>query len=195
VKRSIVEWRQAGVHLIVGDVLAPPHMQTAAAFETAAGALYGWLADNVSRHTPLLLTYMAEPGPQRFDRPGRPLTSDWGAYRDRFYRAFEIADDAGLAYAHSKQNPEDIVCHNCEGLLLRVGDRCDAGLAGLGLTKDACTENCGKHFCPFYFHEQHVTGGRCDHCGTEVPIVVGDRRYLAKADRVAADDAASAGLA
>jgi len=27
------------------------------------------------------------------------------------------------------------------------------------------------HYCPWWQHEQHVTDGRCDHCGTAVPIV------------------------
>ena len=60
-----------------------------------------------------------------------------------------------------------ITCHSCGGVLLRFPVCPDT-------QHDQHEE-----------HEQHVTDGRCDHCGTEVPIVsmTEERKYGGGGDR------------
>lgn len=168
---AITAWHNAGTHLIVGDVTAPPHMQDDATFEEAARRLYTTLAEEAGPQTVVIVTQMMVPGPAantiRFDRfdgallPKRATVDDHARYRGRIARAVEIAHACGLPYAHKKTNDETIHCHACGGLLLR--------LASPQLCCGPCTM--ATHFCQFWTHEQHATGGCCDHCGATVPIV------------------------
>jgi pyruvate formate lyase activating enzyme len=45
VRAAMIEWRRAGVHLIVGDVVAPSHLQDDVTAAEAHRRLYGWIAD------------------------------------------------------------------------------------------------------------------------------------------------------
>lgn len=168
VKASIKAWQAAGVHLIVGDLVPPPHWMTDDEAEEAAEQFYSWLADEVDPHTPVLITQINEPGPQQ---PGKRkalngLLLGKGATEDdrlhynlRLHRTLAIARYCGLAYAHPKSDAP-INCHACGGVLLQFPDPC--------LACNPCTMP--TNFCHIWTHEQHVTNGHCDHCGAAVPI-------------------------
>jgi pyruvate formate lyase activating enzyme len=189
---SIGAWRAAGVHLIVGDVIAPGHMQSDAAFEEAARRLYTFLAEEAGEHTVVILTQMMTPGPapdtirfERFDGallPKSATADDHARYVARIARAAEIAHACGLPYAHQKTNEEAIYCHACGGLLLR--------LASPQICCGPCTM--ATHYCQFWTHEQHATGGRCDHCGAPVPIATLTPAELAAARAIVAARAGEA---
>lgn len=177
--QSALEWKRAGVHLIIGDVIAPPHMQTDREATEAQNRLYGWIADNLDEHTPTLITPMMQPGPQRpgekraggFFLPGTAVDGDMARYGRRLFAALDRAKAAGLHYAHMKRETETITCHSCSGILLRFQSpmkHCEPCIMP-------------THFCGWWSHEQFVTDGRCAHCGTAVPIVVATAEELAAA--------------
>jgi pyruvate formate lyase activating enzyme len=197
VRRALVTWRKTGVHLIVGDLVAPPFMQPDSVFRAAAGAFYGWIAAELGPHTPVLITPVAPPGPVK---PGAPAAvflertpEGEAAYRDRLCEALDLAAAAGLAYAHPK-NTDPICCHACGGVLLRLAEACTAGWYASGVSE---AEPCvmPRSFCPWWSHEQHVTpGGRCGHCGTAVPVVCLSPAALAAERAKVTASAEAAGL-
>lgn len=176
VLQSAKVWRDAGVYLVVGDVIAPPHMQSDQAAEDAQRELCTWIARELGPLTVVALWPMIVPGKirteARAERHGLLLpSSERGAgyehYLERIRRAEEIAHAAGLHYAHAWSSvlnttcspwlhgDDVITCHSCGGVVLRF-PVCPEPQCGMGQHVE---------------HEQHVTDGRCDHCGTEVPIV------------------------
>lgn len=178
--QSALEWKRGGVHLIIGDVVAPPHMQDEGETIEAQNRLYGWIADNLGEHTPVLITPMMQPGPQQPDKearlnglflPGTAVAADMVRYSQRVYASLGRARAAGLAYAHLKTNTETITCHSCGGVLLCFQ------------SPMKCCDPClmPTDFCRWWKHEQYVTNGRCDHCGTAVPIVTATAEELAAA--------------
>jgi hypothetical protein len=95
-------------------------------------------------------------------------------YRERIAATYDRARAAGLAYAHESNSEDRIFCHGCGGLLLERhppatpdGSTCPYEL--IGSTEDRCVMY--QTYCDCWGHTQHVTDGRCDHCGTAVPIV------------------------
>lgn len=172
-------WRAAGVHLIIGDVIAPPHMQSQAVSEQSQARLYDWIAEELGPLTPLLITPMMQPGPQEVNKSGTLLLGrdrfDIVAYMARIERAVEIARAAGLHYAHQKSSDEAIRCHECGHELLRFRSP----------LKHCAPCVMPTHFCPWWTHSQSVTvDGRCAECGTAVPIVVLSEREIAQARRL-----------
>lgn len=167
---SLMAWRAAGVHLIVSDVVAPPQMQSEVAAAAAQGALFGWIAAHLGPLTECIITPMVRPALVRqgnsfvdshFMLRGGASGMDLAEYWLRIERAIEIARDAGLVYAHTKNNDETIRCHACDGILLRFPSPM--------MDCEPCIM--AKEFCPYWQHEEHVTGGKCDHCGAAVPVV------------------------
>lgn len=165
-------WFDSGVHLLIGDVIAPPHMQTEDAAIEAQERLYGWLADELSPLVPVLITPMLIPGPQQPDQPSKDFhgwllarggDADQEAdYHGRLMQALEIAKGAGLHYAHQKGDEEDITCHQCGAVLLSFRTPL--------LHCRPCTM--ARHYCPFWTHEEHVTStGRCLACYAQTPVV------------------------
>jgi pyruvate-formate lyase-activating enzyme len=190
VKASILAWRQAGVHLLIGDLVPPPHWCDAETAEATAQRFYAWLAHAVDPHVPLLITQIMRPGPQqpraRLTHGGLLLPAgadayDAEAYHARLWRALALARAEGLAYAHTKTD-DPIRCHECGGVLVRFPDPCTACWP--------CTMP--THFCDIWEHEQHVTGGRCDHCGAAVPIVTLSAAELARTRAAVAETARQA---
>lgn len=125
--------------------------------------------------TDVLITPMVDPGPMKAGSGSDPLWmlgrhGDKGAYMERQLAALDIAEQEGLPYAHGK-NRDPILCHNCGGVLLRFDETCSASWAAAsGVDRfDPCVMP--RCYCPWWGHEQHVTGSRCDHCGADVPIV------------------------
>lgn len=180
---SLIAWRQAGAHLVVGDVVAPSHMQDDARFRKSATRFYGWVAENLGPLTDVLITQMAPPGPLK---PGAGATGplvrpgDAGVYAERIAEAIAIAQAAGLPYAHGKYAGEQrIDCHACGGLLLRFRQRC-----GEMATQQQWDQHgpcvMAEFFCPWWSHEQHVSDSRCDKCGAVVPIVALTEQELAQ---------------
>lgn len=176
VMRSLVEWRKAGVHVIVGDLLAPPFMQDDASFERSARDFYRHIRTDLGPITDVLTTLIFETGPQVVGEVGvlmvgpRPGPNATQEYRRRGDRALEIAHAEGLPYAHGKDY-EPIRCHACDGLLLRFNEVCS------GAPEVPCVM--ARFFCNWWTHEQHVINGRCEHCGTAVPIVALSEHDLA----------------
>ena len=187
-------WREAGVHLVIGDVIAPPQMQSAEVATEAQRRLYGWLAAELGPMTLALITSMMVPGAQEeaieqnrlsgFLLSGNATEEEWRAYLDRVYEARAIAQEAGLPYAHMKTDDEVITCHACGGLLLRFTSPMS--------TCRPCI--LPTHFCPWWTHKQFVTDGRCDHCGVAVPIVTLAKAELQKAQRIVAEKSGGAKL-
>lgn len=191
---SLLAWRRAGVHLVVGDVIAPPHMQSVSQFRKAAARFYGWIADNLGPLTDVLITQMALPGPlKQRQSPSSALVKPGSSaeYAERLREAEAIARAAGLPYAHGKYEGEQrINCHSCGGTLLWFRQRC-----GELATQEQWDQYgpcvMAEHFCPWWSHEQHVVRSRCGHCGVEVPIVALNAGELAEA-RSAVRDASGA---
>jgi pyruvate formate lyase activating enzyme len=61
VKASLLAWKQAGVHLLISDLVATPVMQTDAVMVEAQQRLYAWIADELGEHTPILQAVMHTP--------------------------------------------------------------------------------------------------------------------------------------
>lgn len=194
VLESARAWKDAGVFVLVGDLIAPPQMQDDATFTDAAQRFYAWVADTLGPLTPLLITAIERPGPMREGR--REGGANWllsarqgkaaiAAYELRQQRALALAHAAGLAYAHRKRKVETFTCHACGGVLLQIRSLCESAW---DVHPDATHEPCASGdgtpvYCPFWSHEQHVTAGQCDHCGARVPVVVltADERAAAHA--------------
>lgn len=171
VKVAAKTWREAGVHVQISDVIAPPHMQTDAAAEEAMRRLYGWIADELGPLTPVRICHMRYPegirrGEGKIGRAMLPPRADEGQRLSWIARplwAEGMARQTGLPYAHIRGDDRPIRCHNCGEVLL--DPRQDCRMEGVG----ACLMVQG--FCPFWGHEQHVTAGRCDHCQATVPVI------------------------
>ncbi len=120
-------WREAGVFVLIGDVLSPPHMQDQDTAEASQRQLYGWIAENLGEHTPLMISSMFKTTRAKGRRPWGGLLlpknatyADYLAGADRTRIAYEIAEAAGLAYRHVPDPAHsDITCHACGGVLLR----------------------------------------------------------------------------
>jgi pyruvate formate lyase activating enzyme len=173
VRRALLAWRKAGVHLIVGDLIAPPHMQPDRVFTESARAFYGWIAAELGPLTPVLITPIFRPGPLTAAgaRVLARTEAEAGQYMQRLLDALRLAGDAGLPYAHLKDPGIPLRCHACGGVLLVFAEACTAGWYASGVSEgEPCVM--ARSFCPWWSHEQHVTpGGRCGHCGTAVPVV------------------------
>jgi pyruvate formate lyase activating enzyme len=195
VRRALAAWRRTGVHLIVGDLVAPPFMQPDAVFTEAAKAFYGWIAETLGEHALVLITAIYQPGPLKENPAGMLVRGPEGeaAYRDRLCEALGLAAAAGLPYAHPKST-DPIRCHACGGVLLAFTEACTAGWHASGVAEDTpCVMP--RSFCPWWSHEQHVTpGGRCGHCGTAVPVVCLDPAALAAERAKVTASAQDAGL-
>jgi pyruvate formate lyase activating enzyme len=174
VLQSLAEWQKAGVHLIVGDLIAPPYMQDDTVFEESARRFYDHLAAELGTSTPVLTTAIFEPGPMTDGPMASVLVGrdgDPDAYADRVSRARELARAAGLPYVHGKEAlDQTIACHGCGGALLEFRERCTAGWYASDLSDDnPCVM--AKSYCPWWRVQTHVTGSQCDHCGAPVPVV------------------------
>jgi pyruvate-formate lyase-activating enzyme len=196
VRRAMLEWRRSGVFVIIGDLVAPPHMQDDATFAEAARAMYGWIAENLGPLTPVLITAIMPPGPATWEPAGMLVRSPAGqaAYIDRLNEALQLARAEGLPYAHLKSvDPAAAIrCHECRGVLLRFTERCADGRAGAGQHQEKpCVM---PLYCPFFSHEQNVAGGRCGHCGTPVPVVCLSPAQLDRERAKVLAAAAAAGL-
>ncbi len=177
VRRALQEWRDAGVgHLLISDLIATRFQQTDTAQEAASASLYAWIVAELGPHTPVMLGHMHPPAgghaDLRYLLPGR--IEETIAYQERVAASYARAVAAGLAYAHESSSDDRIHCHNCGGLLLERhapatpdGSTCPYEL--IGSTEDRCVMFQGG--CDCWSHSQHVTDGRCDHCGVAVPIV------------------------
>lgn len=157
VKTAITEWKNAGVHLIIGDVVAPPHMQSNT--EEVQRGFYTWLAEVVGDHTPVLICPLYIPGPMGTidkDKDGEGyLTKTRGSQgEERVYsaivlRSLELGKEVGLHYTHIKHDSHVITCHVCGNDLLQI-----------------------THSDHVWKHRSNVTDGKCNHCGVDVPIVI-----------------------
>jgi len=170
VRASLLAWREAGVYLLISDLIATQYQQDDATQEAASAALYAWIGANLGPHTPVMLGHMHPPDGQKSDvryllpRSQAALLR----YRERVVASYDRARAAGLAYAHESSSREALTCHNCGGLLLErhAPATPDGALCPRG---DDCTMFQGG--CDCWSHTQHVTDSRCDHCGVAVPIV------------------------
>jgi len=157
VKDAILTWKNAGVHLIIGDVVAPEHMQEDS--EDIQKRFYSWIAENIGKHTPILICPLYIPGPMGTiveERDGQGcLTKNRGSreeereYFKRIYRTLDLGKELGLHYTHIKSDDHIITCHACGSDLLQI--------------------NRTDHV---WQHRVNVTDGHCDHCGADVPIVI-----------------------
>lgn len=169
VKRALLTWREAGVYLLISDLIATPHQQADAVADAAQAACYAWVAAELGAHTPLLLGLM-----HAADSASRmlvPRTEErYAAYFARYQRAKYAAFAAGLVYAHRVWEDERIDCHACGGLLLQLHR---PSVAVCRDEHDRSDSPCRMHTtgCDCWSHTQHVTDGHCDHCGVPVPIV------------------------
>ncbi|MFJ7069876.1 radical SAM protein [Streptomyces sp. NPDC101115] len=157
VLESLKTWRDAGVHLIVGDLIAPPHMQDEATFEEAATRFYAYLAEHVGPLTPVLTTHIAEPGPTLPDGSnGRMLVKPRGdaaaeaAYVDRLAWALQLGKAAGLPYATARKR-----LARCSPAT-RAGSRCWSSRSGVARAcrSPGCPTRCNAS-CPL----RSVRGG------------------------------------
>jgi pyruvate-formate lyase-activating enzyme len=181
VRRAMVTWQRAGVFVLVGDLVAPPHMQDGKTFTEAAKRMYGWIGENLGPLTPVLVTPIFPPGPMKSEPSARMLVRDDAeqeAYTGRLHEALQLAWDAGLPYAHMKSEKARIDCHECGGVLLAFTRRCAEG--GAEAFGEEWPKPCMMPlYCPWWSHEQHVTpDGRCGHCGARVPVAVLSEREL-----------------
>jgi pyruvate formate lyase activating enzyme len=198
VLESLKHWRDAGVHVIVGDLVAPPYMQDDTVFEESARRFYDHVAAVLGELTPVLTTPIAAPGPMTDGPPAGMLVGRGGgepAYVERIGRSLELARSAGLPYVHDKQAlDQTISCHGCGGALLEFRERCTAGWYASDLSDDnPCVM--ARSYCPWWRVRTHVTDSKCDHCGVRVPIVALAPGRQASARCLVEREARAAGLA
>lgn len=184
-------WQAAGVHLIVGDLVAPPHMQSDVEFVDAAQRFYGRIAETLGQSVPVLTTPMFHPGPAQAGGTGRQLVrqGEEQIYTDRLATALQFAQGAGLYYAHTKLSGTQMLpCHACRRPLLVFSEACGAGWRRAGAAAepyDPCVM--AENFCPWWSHQQFVTDdSRCEWCGAAVPVAVLSAPELAAARSVIA---------
>lgn len=195
VKRACRVWREMGVHVAIGDLIAPPQMQSDKVCTASQRRIYTWIAEALGPLTPMMPMAMVVPGPgnqiPRDEWGGLLLRAnatceDYEHYKERMGAAHEVARECGLQYVYGRtlgpDEREIIRCHNCDGVLIDKPTPM--------LDCKPCTMN--SHFCIFWKHDQHVTDGCCDHCGAEVPIVTlstedlaASRRYVAEISKTA----------
>ena len=168
VKESALAWRKAGVHLIIGDVIAPMQLQSDHAFEESVRAFYSWVRDHLGELTEILPTPLLFPGPSSSTKkngyllPGNATAADEDEYTHRLHHAVNVARDLGLPYAHHKTVRDSIRCHKCGNELL---------------TFVPPSVYCQPCLMPFQFCDrwgviQYVDeGGFCASCGAKVPVV------------------------
>jgi hypothetical protein len=123
--------------------------------EAAWAACYGWIADTIGPHVPLMLVSMHPPG-TACGTPLMPLgapQADWQDRNTRPQRAYAAARAAGLPYAHYEAQ---IRCHACNAVILDVNRSPYAGF----LLEVSVTSG------------PYDTVGVCDFCGATVPVVV-----------------------
>ena len=195
VRRAMAEWRRAGVFVLVGDLVAPPHMQDDKVFAESARRLYGWVAENLGPLTPVLVSPMFPPGPATWEPAGMLVRSPAGqaAYIDRLNQALQLARAEGLAYAHVKSTDAAaaIRCHACGGVLLEFRETCGASRAASGFGRPCAM----PLFCPWWESTQNVgPAGRCGHCGAQTPLVVLSAERLEKERAKVRAAAQAAGL-
>ncbi len=186
VKAALKEWRRAGVYVYISDLVPPAHQIGDDALAEAQRRAYAWIAEELGEHTPLLHGHMHPPdhdGSKAGQLLVPPTPAAYAAYWARYHESHERAQAAGLHYAHRAYAAERLTCHHCGGLLLQLHQ------------PPACAfEPCRlySHYCDCWSHTQHVTDGKCDHCGAAVPIVTLSREELAEARGRATEAAAAA---
>ncbi len=164
VKASLLAWKRAGVHVIVGDLIAPPQMQSDAEAERAQRELYEWVAAELGPQTPLLVTPMAPPGPRQASSGFLVAPGQQDRYLHRCLTALARARGAGLL-GLAKSNQTTVRCPACGAPILVITlpvENCDE-------ERDGCAMP--WKYCKWWSHAQYATDGRCDHCGASVPIV------------------------
>lgn len=143
-------WRDSPTHLVLADVVAPPHWCDDA---TATGHMrrtYTWIAEALGPTTPLELRGMVRPR-RSYDQGVAPLLprdatdDDARRFLDRLHLAEAVAAECGLVYVYTHERRE-VRCHHCGGRLVGGVGRPDFAL----------------HVGP---------DGICGHCGGPTPIV------------------------
>ena len=168
VKESALAWRKAGVHLIIGDVIAPMQLQSDQAFKESTREFYSWVRDHLGELTEILPTPLLYPGASSSSNksgyllPSTASRLDETKYTFRLHSAVNLARDLGLPYAHHKTVKDSIRCHQCGSELLTF------------LPPSVYCEPCLMpfQFCDRWGVIQYVDeGGYCSNCGTKVPVV------------------------
>ena len=175
---------RADVHITISDLVAPFQMLSDDATKAAQEFLYPWIVRELGPLTPVFVQPMRRPasGPDQ-DNPSTSqkydgyllsyaaTDSDYWAYVARWVDSRKRAAEAGLLYALPHETgAAEVRCHACGGLLVRV------------FRRDTSDHHCvlpscilELQYCPFRFHEQHVSpGGCCEWCGAKVPVIVSD---------------------
>lgn len=175
-------WAEAGVPMVVSDLLAPPQMQSDEEAKDAQEYLYPWIARELGEMTPIFIVPMRRPGTTLEQVES---STDYGSfllgygandetywhYVARFTEARKRASGAGLLYVLPHQTgPAEVRCHNCGNVLVKVFHRHRAG-------QHCILPDCllGISYCMFKWHEQNVTSdSKCGSCGARVPVIAGD---------------------
>lgn len=158
VRASIEAWRSTGARVSLSDVIPAEHLQTDQAADEAQRRFYSWAAERCGPHVVMHIGELHRFADNVINwSPLLSVKADVGAanrYRARVARAVEQARAAGLHYVHGDDAGVTLTCHRCGGTLVRTfAPRTEGDLR------------------IYPRHEQHATAGRCDHCGTTVPIV------------------------
>lgn len=163
--RSMLEWHNAGVHLVVSNLLATPTMQSDDEFIEASKRLHGYVLEHVGEHALIMQGSMHYPTGHRLRRkyfvPEGPTHQEHlDNYEARAKVARTMARQAGLIYEYAPD--PTFHCHNCGHWILRY--------AFAGCQNDPCTQF--THYCLCWSHEQHTSddGRHCGKCGAAVPI-------------------------
>jgi pyruvate formate lyase activating enzyme len=155
VKKAIKEWKDSGVHVIIGDVVAPPHMQDNTI--EVQKRFYSWVHETIGADTPVLICPLYIPGPlgtiKEEDGEGyltktRGNQAEEREYIEIIYKSLYLGKEIGLHYTHIKSDHHVITCRVCGETILHI-----------------------THPNHVWQHEIYVTNGKCNHCGAKVPIV------------------------
>jgi pyruvate formate lyase activating enzyme len=143
-------WHEAGVAVMISDIVPPPHFMDADTAREAVKRLTAWICETLGQDTVYELRTMARVDPSHQDHTLQeflPRDAD-ETMRAEFWHRLEdaaaIAEEQGLRYVMTTNNGP-LSCHNCDALLV------------------------GPTSTPDF--EVHVTDGQCDACGEDVPIV------------------------
>lgn len=163
VKAAALAWREIGADVLISHVVATQHQLPESRYVDAEQRCYAWIAEQLGEHTPILIGVQHPPDPVLLRNPDRPLVvrdSEAADYMMRFDRSREIAQAAGLHYAHLSYHHEQITCHACDALLLQL-HKTDCAYTPCAIH---------LHYCACWSHTQGATAGHCDACGVAVPL-------------------------
>ena len=166
-KAAARAWTEIGSYVVISNIVPPFQMMDDRQESPSLEAFFTWVREDLGSLTVVELGDMLDADTGRRLVDGGTLGEL--AYGLSILRVQRIGqEEAGLRYVW-RPSLEPLLCHNCGARLLEFRSpmlSCKPCLADLG------------RYCHLWDHAQHATGGRCDGCGADVPVVTLKNDYL-----------------